>query len=582
MAKRKKRSSRPGEVSWLQRLFLILGIIILCAGVLYGFFFLSSMGPKRIDYSQVDLEVTLSEEVLALELESQELERQFDEILVLREAESADLLILQQAFELQKQFVTSVPSASKAARERLDELDARVQDFSAKPLFEQSREIELAADRLATDGEFEQAYVSYEQAHDYQKQINEMYPLSQASDAGRLARLSRRMRFTVAQPMLAVSQEHEAAAEAFERVGDWEDAEAQLTLAIAVQDRINREYRGAVQASVGRLSRLKMKLVGIRSGQDHLEIQRVSNMADDRRQAGAYLEAASLYEEAGRLQEVLNATYPDSPHASSELVADYERKSQTAKSFDLGIEIEQLHERLQTLLSLRRSREATEVIAALRRDIRQMKEAYPRSSLNDSELEVKVRYLNLVQNNIGFIQDRIYGALLPIPDVSDWKMMRCEVPQGLYSLIMGTNPSRNVGETNPVDSVSWNEAKDFCNRVSWILGKPSRLPTELEFRKALGPLRYVKLEDHVWSLELSGGSAKPVATKAAFLSGYFDLLGNVSEWLESIDRFDDEDARLIGGHAQDRIETIYKVPSSDAGRGERNRMTGFRFVVETD
>jgi hypothetical protein len=57
------------------------------------------------------------------------------------------------------------------------------------------------------------------------------------------------------------------------------------------------------------------------------------------------------------------------------------------------------------------------------------------------------------------------------------------------------------------------------------------------------------------------------------------LLGNVSEWLESIDRFETEDVRHIGGHAQDRIEAIFTVPIRSAPRGERNRLTGFRVAV---
>ena len=214
--------------------------------------------------------------------------------------------------------------------------------------------------------------------------------------------------------------------------------------------------------------------------------------------------------------------------------------------------------------------------------MRQLRVAYPKSSLNDEALQLKVRYLNLVQNKLGFIQDRVYAALLPIDGESEWEILRSEVAQALYSLVMGVNPSRNVGATKPVDSVSWKEAKSFCERLSWIMGKPVRLPTENEFRQSLGQLRYVVLEEHVWSASATDGSAQPVAQKSPFESGCFDLLGNVSEWLESIDRFENEDARHIGGHAQDRLETIFTVPVREAARGERNRLIGFRFVVKVE
>jgi hypothetical protein len=355
-----------------------------------------------------------------------------------------------------------------------------------------------------------------------------------------------------------------------------------LREAIHIQDNLNRQYRGANQTSVPRLKRLERKLVEIRSGQSHLEVRRVAKLADQKLINNEHLEAAALYQEAARLQRQLNEDYKDSPYASSERLIEYQRKSQTAESFDLGIQMENNHDLMQKLLAERQTYEAVEVIATLRRDMKQMQEAFPRSLLNDQDLELKVRYLNLLQNDLGFIQDRIYDALIPVPETDGWRMLRMEVSQALYSLIMGINPSRNQGDLRPVDSVSWMDAKKFCQRLSWILGKPVRLPTENEFRLALGRLRYVVLENHVWSASNSKGVPQPVGSKEPFASGFFDLLGNVSEWLESVDRYESEGAKQIGGHAQDRLEAIFTVPIRDAPRGGRNRLTGFRVVVKTD
>ena len=80
-----------------------------------------------------------------------------------------------------------------------------------------------------------------------------------------------------------------------------------------------------------------------------------------------------------------------------------------------------------------------------------------------------------------------------------------------------------------------------------------RLPTENEFRAALGRLRYLALEDHVWNASDSDGVPQE-GTKQSFTGGYYDLLGNVSEWLESKDRY--RDGKHIGGHAGDSLETI--------------------------
>lgn len=583
MAKHKKYSKPrlPHEKSGLQRFFIILSIILLCGGVLAGFYFLGQIGPKSVDPRAVRAPVQeVSPEALAFRDQSRELEARFEEKLTLRDPEPEDLEVLKQALDLQRQYLDAITGFDSESEQRLRNLEQRYQDLVTVSLRDRSHNYEAEARTLAAAEDMTGARAKFQEAHRLQKQINDDFPLSAHRDMARATRLHREARFLTAEPLMQRSLELERQAEAFTQARDWDKAEAFLVEARDMQDRLNREYRGTNQASTARLAELNTKIIAIRSGPSYLEIEELSNLADLRRMEGEHLEAAGLYEEAGRLQRQLNETFPDSPYASSERVMEFQRKRQTAESYRLGPEIERNRDRLKQLLAERRTYEAAEVIVALRRDIREMETSFPRSSLNDEELQVKVRYLNLVQNDLGFIQDRVYDALLPIPENDEWRMLRTEVPQALYSLIMGINPSRNPGDTNPVDSVSWTEAKNFCERLSWIMGKTVRLPTENEFRQALGRLRYVVLEDHVWSVSNSGGVAQEVGQKVPFASGFHDLLGNVSEWLESEDRFENEAVRHIGGHAQDRIEAIFTVPVREAPRSERNRMTGFRFVME--
>lgn len=580
-----KKSSRkrlPHEISGLKKYLLALLIVGLAAGVLVGFWFLSQLGPRNVDFRDFKTNTVVPESVKALQQESVELEAQFEEILVLREARPEDIALLKQALDKQKAYLQAITGVDSEGYTRQVNLEERYQNLAAEVLRQESLDLELKAEALAASEDYEKARALYREAYIKQQNINETYPISAAYNVGRATRLARQARYLTAEPLLQRSLAFEKEADLLIEAKEWAQAEERLQQAIDLQDKLNREYRGTNQASVSRLEQLRVKLVGIRSGQSYMEVQRVAQLADASRAANENPEAAALYQEAARLQQQLNEAYRDSPYASSEHVSEYQRKSQTVESFQLGLEIERNHDRMQTLLSDRRTYEAAELIVALRRDIKQMQEAFPRSSLNDEDLELKVRYLNLVQNDLGFIQDRIYDALLPVPEAEAWQMLRTEVPQALYALIMGTNPSRNKGDLRPVDSVNWIEAKNFCERLSWILGKPVRLPTENEFRQALGPLRYVVLENHAWSVSDSGDVPQDVGTKEAFARGFYDLLGNVSEWLESIDRFETENARHIGGHAQDRMESIFTVPVREAPRGERNRLAGFRFVVQVD
>ena len=111
------------------------------------------------------------------------------------------------------------------------------------------------------------------------------------------------------------------------------------------------------------------------------------------------------------------------------------------------------------------------------------------------------------------------------------------------------------------------------------MGLRVRLPKEHEFRSAIGALRYIKLENHVVSNESEGASTK-ISSKQPLGEGFYDLLGNVSEWLYSDGVFENESVKHIGGHYNDRINTIYSVPLRMANRNERSRLIGFRFVIE--
>ncbi|HKK17645.1 MAG TPA: SUMF1/EgtB/PvdO family nonheme iron enzyme, partial [Opitutales bacterium] len=518
--KKKHRPRLPHETSPLKKFLLGFLIVALAALILGGFWFLSKMGPRDVDYREMAVTEEVSEDLLALEEESIELEARFEELMALREPEPEDIELIRRARDLQKSYLDGIGGMDTEAAQRLRNLTVRYENLAAAELQEQSLRLEDEAEELAEKKDYEAARGKYREAFALQDKINQIYPNSNAHNVGRATALQRRASYLTAEPLLQTSLKLESEAEALIEAENWEPAEEKLARAIAIQDQLNREFRGTNQASVARLERLRVQLVGIRSGQSHVEIEKLATLADARKAEGKNLEAARLYQEAARLQRQLNESFRDSPYASAELVAEYQRKAETTQSFNLGRSIERNHNLLRQLLSERRTFEASEVIVELRQDIKQMKEAYPRSSLNDEELELKVRYLNLVQTDLGFIQDRVYEALLPIPEEEKkWRILRTEVSQALFSMIMGTNPSRNRGDLRPVDSVSWLEAKQFCERLSWIMGKPVRLPTENEFRASLGRLRYVVLEDHVWSLSETDGTTQPVGTKEPFASG---------------------------------------------------------------
>lgn len=124
-------------------------------------------------------------------------------------------------------------------------------------------------------------------------------------------------------------------------------------------------------------------------------------------------------------------------------------------------------------------------------------------------------------------------------------MGQCEVTQGEWKAVMGANPSRMKGSPYlPVDWVSWEDAMQFCGRLTERerkLGRiPAdyvyRLPTEAEWEYACraGSEDDFSVADF-WDQDRAGERFHEVGELPANDWGLFDMHGNVMEW--TLDRW---------------------------------------------
>ena len=122
-----------------------------------------------------------------------------------------------------------------------------------------------------------------------------------------------------------------------------------------------------------------------------------------------------------------------------------------------------------------------------------------------------------------------------------------EVTQAQYEAVMGTNRSSSAGASLPVDNVTWDEAMDFCARLTAFArsrnaipaGYAYSLPTETQWefacvagstnRWGFSVFDEAGLSTNAWHGANSGGALHPVGTKAPNALGLFDMLGNVLE-----------------------------------------------------
>lgn len=183
---------------------------------------------------------------------------------------------------------------------------------------------------------------------------------------------------------------------------------------------------------------------------------------------------------------------------------------------------------------------------------------------------------------------KLYSAAGEGKIESGFWTLETEVTQKMWTSLMPDNPSEHKGENLPVENVTWDEARRFCQR----LGEESNLefglprPWAWEYACQAGSREdYGRMEgdkpgvlgEMGWYQENSEGETHAVAGKKPNLWGLFDMHGNVYEWTYSGSGSQRE---IKGGSFLHDAESCISYQRRITS-GKSNRV-GFRFITTDD
>ncbi len=144
---------------------------------------------------------------------------------------------------------------------------------------------------------------------------------------------------------------------------------------------------------------------------------------------------------------------------------------------------------------------------------------------------------------------KYYANELPQHQVTlkEFYMGQTEVTQAQYLAVMGDNLSKFQGKDLPVDNISWEQAQEFCEKLSNLTGRKYTLPSESQWEYAcragtttpfylgssIAP-DFANFDGSTPYGNVSKGVNRQKTTKVASFPpngfGLYDLSGNVWEW----------------------------------------------------
>ncbi len=550
-------------------------LVVFAASLVIGAgYFLPMLSPSPVsDESYMD--VGSDKEYANMLLESEKLEKEFEEYVAKNGLNNEAIDKLRNAIKLQEQYLANPMTRDRAPAERLIKLKRRLQNIEAKPISEQVDLSEAKAKEAESKGNYKLAEKHYNNAYRLQTTIENDYEFSQYRDGVRFSRLANDAERMRVFPIYKKSLDAQKQAEKALKERKWSEAVNYFEQAFAFMKEIEEQYPRSIYNDFNRNRMLNSEIQSLQSTSLYNKLEQALKRVEEAKAKKNFPLVAEAYGDAAEIQRQINKSYPSSRHASDKDLDKFEKAKVDAFSWDFANAINVQDKKLSELIAKCDIDGIAEMSSNLLNKAEQFKSDYPRSKLVDSDLIMKLRHINHMVGDIAKIQSLVLKNTI---DINGKKMLKTEVSQRLYKLVMRDNPSRDIDDDKPVDSVSYDDVERFCIRLSWLTSKKISIPTDEDFLAAVGSLRYADLNEISWNNANSGGRTQKIATKKRNDKGFYDLLGNVEEFVISKNNTS-ETITVMGGSAQSTTDSILDYARKNIDTKTRSRVLGFRIVI---